>query len=79
MLGYWCGRGESDALPDPSQLVDPDWDPDIRANQIKRIMAESSERFSHTTTAKHYFHIYEEMMHRPLLNQKKSRKGNKQS
>jgi ADP-glucose type glycogen/starch synthase len=38
-----------------------------RACTIRRIMTESVAQFNHAATARHYFDIYEAMLHRPLL------------
>jgi starch synthase len=39
----------------------------LRDAQLERIMRESAVEFSHETCAKHYFDIYESMLHRPLV------------
>ncbi len=39
----------------------------VRAQQIKRIMIRSAERFNHATTARHYIDLYEKMLQRPLI------------
>ena len=41
--------------------------PDIKSHQIKRIMAESTQQFTHATTARQYIELYEKMLHRPLI------------
>ena len=38
-----------------------------RTRQIERVMCESRDRFNHKVTAESYFSIYEEMLHRPLI------------
>jgi len=38
-----------------------------RAEQITRVMRESAERFTHSSTAKHYIGLYEKMLQRPLV------------
>ncbi len=50
-----------------------------RGLQIGRIMAESKKRFNHKVTAQAYIDIYEQMLHRPLVDEvfDKSNKGNK--
>ncbi|WP_028325283.1 glycogen synthase [Desulfatirhabdium butyrativorans] len=45
------------ALPDP-----------IKARNIKRIMRQSVETFTHAATAKQYIDLYEKMLQRPLIN-----------
>jgi len=39
-----------------------------KEQQVKRIMAQSSENFNHATTARHYIDLYEKMLQRPLIN-----------
>ncbi len=41
--------------------------PEIKIPQITRIMKDSLERFNHSVTAKQYFRLYENMLHRPLI------------
>jgi len=41
--------------------------PDLRAGQIRRVMAESRARFNHQVTARAYFGIYEKMLARPIV------------
>ena len=43
--------------------------PDIRRAQVSRIMAESRKRFSHGVTAQAYIDIYQQMLHRPLVDE----------
>ena len=38
-----------------------------KAKQIKRIMVESREAFTHANTARQYIKLYEKMLERPLL------------
>lgn len=40
---------------------------DIREDQIRRIMMESTKRFSHQEVAARYIEIYEQMLNRPLV------------
>ena len=40
---------------------------EVRAREIKRIMAESAHRFSHEACAKEYIALYEKMLDRPLV------------
>ena len=42
----------------------------IKANQIKRIMQNSAETFTHAHTASEYIKLYEKMLQRPLINTK---------
>lgn len=44
-------------------------DADTRRSQIARIMDESSRRFNHAVTAQAYIDIYQEMLHRPLVDE----------
>jgi starch synthase/alpha-amylase len=39
----------------------------VKAKQIKRIMTESAETFTHEQTARQYIELYEKMLHRPLV------------
>lgn len=39
---------------------------EMKTQQIKRIMTESSNRFTHSVTAKQYIALYEKMLERPL-------------
>ena len=39
-----------------------------KAKQIKRIMLESRETFTHANTARQYIKLYEKMLERPLIN-----------
>jgi len=48
--------------------------PDIKSHQIKRIMSESTQQFTHATTARQYIDLYEKMLHRPLIVDQASRK-----
>ncbi|MBW1849825.1 MAG: glycogen/starch synthase [Deltaproteobacteria bacterium] len=41
---------------------------EVREQQIKRIMSQSVETFNHAVTARHYIHLYENMLKRPLIN-----------
>lgn len=41
---------------------------ETREYQLRRIMKEASERFNHNVTARAYINIYENMLHRPLVN-----------
>ncbi len=43
--------------------------PMVREAQITRIMEQAAKRFTHDVTAASYIKIYEEMLHRPLVNQ----------
>jgi glycogen synthase len=38
-----------------------------RQTIIRRVITESVARFNHAATAQHYFDIYEDMLHRPLI------------
>ncbi|MGD8252031.1 MAG: glycosyltransferase, partial [Desulfobacterales bacterium] len=40
---------------------------DIRAREIRRIMVESADRFTHSVTAREYMVLYERMLDRPLI------------
>jgi starch synthase/alpha-amylase len=40
----------------------------VKQFQIKRIMEESAQRFTHAATAKQYIDLYEKMLARPILN-----------
>jgi len=39
----------------------------VKAKQIKRIMTESAEAFTHENTARQYIDLYEKMLQRPLI------------
>jgi glycogen synthase len=39
----------------------------VRQSQTARIMQEGLSRFNHAVCAKHYIDIYEQMLHRPLV------------
>ncbi len=39
----------------------------VKARQIKRIMTESAETFTHAHTARQYVDLYEKMLKRPLV------------
>ncbi|MFP4305870.1 MAG: glycogen synthase [Desulfococcaceae bacterium] len=41
--------------------------PDVKAAQIERIMIQAQETFTHARTAQQYIHLYEKMLHRPLI------------
>ena len=41
--------------------------PKTKAKQIRRIMTESAERFTHANTAQQYIQLYEKMLQRPLI------------
>ena len=41
--------------------------PELKQRQIKRIMEESAETFTHDVTARHYMALYERMLKRPLI------------
>jgi starch synthase len=41
--------------------------PEVRADEIARIMRESAARFTHQVTAKQYIELYEKMLDRPLV------------
>ncbi|MCP4124709.1 MAG: hypothetical protein GY751_23450 [Bacteroidetes bacterium] len=43
-------------------------DPEMKADQIERIMKESAA-FNHSVTAGSYIGLYEKMLQRPLLSQ----------
>jgi ADP-glucose type glycogen/starch synthase len=43
----------------------------VREREIRRIMVESRTNFSHAVTAGHYIELYERMLHRPLLKERK--------
>jgi starch synthase/alpha-amylase len=40
---------------------------EMKRSQIRRIMRESAQRFSHTVTASNYIDLYEKMLQRPLV------------
>jgi ADP-glucose type glycogen/starch synthase len=40
-----------------------------RGTQVGRVMAESKQRFNHKVTAQAYIDIYEQMLHRPLVDE----------
>ena len=40
---------------------------EVRAAQIERIMRASSQQFTHSVNARHYFKIYETMLRRPIV------------
>jgi len=42
--------------------------PEVKEKQIKRIMKESAETFTHPVTASQYIELYEKMLKRPLVN-----------
>ncbi|MCG6910431.1 MAG: glycogen/starch synthase [Deltaproteobacteria bacterium] len=42
-------------------------EPSIKTAQIKRIMTQSRETFTHSVTAAHYSDLYEKMLQRPLI------------
>ena len=39
----------------------------VREAQTARIMCEGLQRFNHPVCARHYIDIYEQMLHRPLV------------
>ena len=41
--------------------------PETREKQLTRIMIDGRSRFNHSVTASHYIDIYEQMLHRPLV------------
>ena len=41
--------------------------PEIREREIRRVMIESEQEFSHKEVARRYIDIYEEMLARPLV------------
>ncbi len=41
---------------------------EVKERQLRRIMKEAAERFNHNVTARAYINIYENMLHRPLVN-----------
>ncbi len=41
--------------------------PDIKEQQISRIMKDSASTFNHSVTARNYFDLYERMLERPLV------------
>lgn len=43
--------------------------PEVRENEIRRIMMESAGMFNHSVTAQKYIDIYEMMLQRPLVNE----------
>ncbi|GAA5496969.1 glycogen synthase [Rubritalea halochordaticola] len=43
------------------------WQPEAKAETIRRIMRESRDRFSHETTAATYINLYENMLGRPVV------------
>ena len=45
-----------------------DFDPNVKAGQIERIMTQSAAQFNYRTTARQYIDIYESMVQRPLIN-----------
>ena len=44
-------------------------DTHTRGTQVGRIMQESKARFNHAVTAQAYIDIYEQMLHRPLVDE----------
>ncbi len=44
----------------------PDW---MREREVRRIMADSLQRFNHTVCAQEYIQLYERMLQRPLVKQ----------
>ena len=39
----------------------------VKQRQIRRIMKQSAENFTHAVTARHYIELYEKMLRRPLI------------
>jgi starch synthase/alpha-amylase len=40
---------------------------DVRDAQIRRVMTHAQDTFTHARTAQEYIHLYEKMLHRPLI------------
>jgi len=57
---FWAIRQAMHFYRLPKKIKDP---------QIKRIMIQSIEKFTHTVTARQYIDLYEKMLQRPLIQQ----------
>ncbi len=51
----------------------------IKEKQIKRVMIQSSEKFTHDVTARQYIKLYEKMLKRPLINSETTNRNIKPS